>query len=247
MTRELSGKTALVTGSASGIGAACALDLAAGGANIVLADIADLAGLSEQIRAHGVEVEAVSCDVSDEASVIRLCASVKRRFEGLDIAVNSAGILTQSRLLKTSIQEFDRILGVNLRGSFLIARGAVGLMQGRPDARLILIASELAYLGRAEFSTYCASKAGVIGLARSLARELAPDILVNSVAPGPVDTPMLGLQSMTPEVRQQESDNPLGRIGKPTEIAAVVRFLAGPGASFMTGQTVSPNGGAVMF
>ena len=112
--------------------------------------------------------------------------------------------------------------------------------------RVINIASELAHLGRADYSAYCASKAAVIGLTRSWARELAPDILVNAVAPGPVDTPMLNRENMSPEVVAQESDLPLGRIGQPEEIASVIAFLAGPGASYVTGQTFGPNGGAVM-
>ena len=108
------------------------------------------------------------------------------------------------------------------------------------------MSSELAYLGRANFSAYCASKAGVVGLTRALARELAPDITVNSVAPGPIDTPMLGLENMSQEWIDKEIDIPLERIGKPSEIAAIIRFLCGPDAGFFTGQTLSPNGGAVM-
>ena len=110
----------------------------------------------------------------------------------------------------------------------------------------MIIASELAHLGRADYSAYCASKAAVIGLTRSWAREFAPDILVNAVAPGPVDTPMLSRENMSPDVVAQETDLPLGRLGQPYEIASVIAFLAGPGASYVTGQTFGPNGGAVM-
>ena len=119
-------------------------------------------------------------------------------------------------------------------------------MKPAKSGRIIFVSSELAYLGRANFSAYCASKAGVVGLTRALARELAPDITVNSVAPGPIDTPMLGLENMSQEWIDKEIDIPLERIGKPSEIAAIIRFLCGPDAGFFTGQTLSPNGGAVM-
>ena len=113
--------------------------------------------------------------------------------------------------------------------------------------RVINIASELAYLGRENCSLYCASKGGVLSMTRSWAREFAPKILVNTIAPGPTDTPMLGLEQTSPETLAKESMNPLGRLGRPEEIAAAALFLAGPGATFMTGQCVSPNGGAAMF
>jgi 3-oxoacyl-[acyl-carrier protein] reductase len=120
-------------------------------------------------------------------------------------------------------------------------------MAGQGSGRVINIASELAYLGRANCSAYCASKGGIVSMTRAWAREFAPDILVNAIAPGPIDTPLLGPESMSPEMRATEENIPLRRIGRPDEIAGVAVFLAGPGASFMTGQCVSPNGGAVMF
>jgi 3-oxoacyl-[acyl-carrier protein] reductase len=146
-----------------------------------------------------------------------------------------------------SIDEFDRIVRVNLRGTFLMGREGIATMKRQGgDGRIVNITSELAYLGRAEFSAYCATKAAILGLTRSWAREFAPDILVNSVAPGPVDTPMLGMESMSAQWREKETDIPLGRVGRPEEIASVIAFLAGPEATFITGQTFSPNGGAVM-
>ncbi len=247
MTSDLAGKTALVTGAASGIGAACAIELAAAGAEVVLADISTTEDTLAAIGAAGGNARPVTCDVSDADSVDALFRAIGEDPDQLDIAVNCAGILVERGLLDMSVDEFDRIVSVNLRGTFLIARGAIAMMRTKGAGRMITIASELAYLGRADFAAYCATKAGVIGMTRSLAREFAPDILVNTVAPGPVDTPMLSLESMSPEWREKESDVPLGRVGRPEEIAAVVRFLAGPGASYMTGQTVSPNGGAVMF
>ena len=145
------------------------------------------------------------------------------------------------------MEDFDRLIGVNLRGAFLVGRQALHLMTLQGGGRVINIASELAYLGRANCSVYCASKGGILAMTRSWAREFAPDILVNAIAPGPTDTAMLGPESTSPATLAKEAEIPLGRIGRPEEIAAAAVFLAGPGATFMTGQCVSPNGGAAMF
>jgi 3-oxoacyl-[acyl-carrier protein] reductase len=134
--------------------------------------------------------------------------------------------------------------GVNVRGAILVTREALAHMGN--GARIINIASELAYLGRANASVYCASKAAVLGLTRSWARELAPRILVNAVAPGPTDTALLAFETMTDEQKKVETAHPLGRIGRPEEVAAAVVFLAGPGATFFTGQCLGANGGAMM-
>ena len=174
-------------------------------------------------------------------------AAVLPRLGGLDILVNNAGILIEKPLLETSADDFDRLIGVNLRGVFLVGREAIRVMAGQGGGRVINIASELAYLGRENCSIYCASKGGVLSLTRSWAREFAPHILVNAIAPGPTDTAMLGVGSTSPETLAKEAMNPLGRIARPEEIAAAAVFLAGPGATFMTGQCVSPNGGAAMF
>jgi 3-oxoacyl-[acyl-carrier protein] reductase len=131
---------------------------------------------------------------------------------------------------------------------FLVGREAIRLMtRQQTGGRVINVASELAYLGRAQASVYCALKGGVLSMTRAWAREFAPAILVNTLAPGPTETPMLTGGSTSPETLAEESENPLGRIGRPEEIAAAAVFLAGPGATFMTGQCLSPNGGAAMF
>ena len=254
MTAEMHDKTVLVTGAASGIGAACAIEFSAKGANVILADRSDMSSVLEVIASQGNTAFSVNCDVSDENSVLHLFEQIATTGNSLDVAVNAAGILTEKKLIDMSLAEFDTIVSVNLRGTFLIGRSAITTMLANTDltdnqhtGRMINIASELAYLGRADFSAYCATKAGVIGLTRSWAREYAPGILVNAIAPGPIDTPMLALENMSPEWREKENDVPLGRVGRPEEIASVALFLAGSGASYMTGQTISPNGGAVMF
>jgi len=246
MTAELIGKIALVTGAAQGIGAAAAKSLAEAGARVILSDRRDTNVTQKTIETAGGAARAEATDVGDPLSVDKLFQSILENEGNLDFVVNAAGILSEGTIINMPVSEFDRIISVNLRGSFLIAQGAAKMMAPAKSGRIILISSELAYLGRAEFSAYCASKAGVVGMTRALARELAPDVQVNSVAPGPVDTPMLALENMSQEWIDREIDNPLERVGKPREIAALVRFLCGPDAGFFTGQTLSPNGGAVM-
>jgi len=236
---ELAGKTALVTGAAQGIGAATVAALAEAGARVISCDIQILENAPPSGRG-------IQCDIADVEEAGRLFRSIASTEGQLDYVVNAAGILSESPIGTQDIAGFDRIIGVNLRGSYLMAQGAAQMMQAAGKGHIILISSELAYLGRADYSAYCASKAGVVGLTRALARELAPDIQVNSVAPGPVDTPMLALENMSQEWIEKECDVPLGRIGTPQEIAALIRFLCGPHAGFFTGQTLSPNGGAVM-
>ena len=239
MNGLLEGRLAVVTGAASGIGAATVQELAAQGARV--------AGIDRRSCTVPEGGRALTADVSSEAEVLAAFSALDAAGEVPDILVNCAGIIIERPLTRMTLEEFERIMSVNLRGCFLVGREAIIRMRdaGR-GGRVINIASELAHLGRADYSAYCASKAAVIGLTRSWAREFAPDILVNAVAPGPVDTPMLSREHMSPDVLAQESALPLGRIGQPREIASVIAFLAGPGASYVTGQTFGPNGGAVM-
>lgn len=251
MSGALAGRTALVTGGASGIGRAIALALAAEGATVAIADKAPpekTAEVADQIgRAGGSGFPLPRTDISDEEQVLAMFAAALPRLRRLDILVNNAGILIAKPLLETTAADFDRLIGVNLRGVFLVGREAIRSMVESGGGRVINVASELAYLGRERCSVYCASKGGVLSMTRSWAREFAPGILVNALAPGPTDTAMLGAESTSPETLAKESQNPLGRIARPEEIAAAAVFLAGPGAGFMTGQCISPNGGAAMF
>ncbi|MDP9173818.1 MAG: SDR family oxidoreductase [Planctomycetota bacterium] len=247
--QPLGGKVALVTGGAAGIGRAIAVGLAADGAEVIVFDRSESAQSVAEIIGNGHKARAVTGNVAIEPDVLELFRGIQRQERRLDIAVNCAGIQLIRPLLETTAEDFDHVISVNLKGTFLVGREAARMMQEQPPgARIINIASELAYLGRAKYSVYCASKGGILSLTRAWARELAPHILVNAVAPGPTDTAMVSLECMTPsEIEQEIQGVPLGRIAKPAEIASAVCFLAGSGASFMTGQCISPNGGAVMF
>ena len=239
----------LITGAYRGIGAACALAFAGAGARLVLADIREPAETADAARAAGAaDVLAVACDVSQQTSVAALGESVDAALGGLDILVHCAGVIHEAPLLETPVADFDRVIAINLRGSFLIGQMAIGRMAGTADdpARAVLIASDMAYYGRETFSPYVASKHGVLGLVRSWAKEFAPRILVNAICPGPIDTEMLGAANMSAEWRARELAIPLARFGQPQEIAALALFLGGDGGRYFTGQGLGPNGGSIM-
>jgi len=249
MSGVLAGQRAMVTGGASGIGRATAIALAAEGAEIAIVDLAlpaKSAATVAAIEQAGGRAFALRAEVADEVQVLALFAEALPRLGGLDILVNCAGILFEKPLLDTTVAEFDRLIAVNLRGTFLVGREALRVMARQRRGRVINIASELAYLGCERMSVYCASKGAVLSLTRSWAREFAPDILVNTIAPGPTDTPMLTTDYMEAATVVGSGNVPLGRIGRPEEIAAAAVFLASPANSYMTGQCISPNGGAVM-
>jgi 3-oxoacyl-[acyl-carrier protein] reductase len=250
LNATLAGKSAIVTGAASGIGRAIAVALSQEGCSLCLVDRAPLDRITavvDAIAAAGGSALAAQADVADEGQVISAVANAASQLGNIDIVVNNAGILIEKPLLETTAADFDAVIAVNLKGSFLVGREALRHMVKQRSGRVINIASELAYLGRANTSIYCASKGGIISMTRSWAREFAPDILVNAIAPGPTDTAMLEADSTPPETLAKETDIPLGRIAQPEEIAGAAVFLAGPGATFITGQCISPNGGAVMF
>ena len=234
MVTSVSGKRVLITGAAKGIGRATATMFAAAGAKVVGFDL----------ETSDSPLRILRCDLTREADIVSAVATAAAELGGIDVLVNNAGIMQESPIEAVTAEHIDRHFAVNVRGAILVTREAMPYF--KDDSRIINVASELAYLGRANASVYCATKAAILGLTRSWARELAPRILVNAVAPGPTDTTLLAFDSLTAEQKALETAHPLGRIGRPEEIAATVLFLAGPGATFFTGQCLGANGGAAM-
>ncbi|WP_455385903.1 SDR family NAD(P)-dependent oxidoreductase [Acidihalobacter prosperus] len=246
---DLSGRTALVTGAATGIGRATALALGEAGANLVANHLGrpeDAAELVHELERAGGRALAIEADVSDAAQVARLIGEAEAHFGAVDVLVNNAGILLEKPFLDMSEEDWDRVLNTDLKSVFLCCRAALPGMLKRGRGCIVNVASELGYLGRAGYAAYTTAKGGVITLTRSLAREFAPTVRVNAVAPGPVATDMLDTSVMSPEMIRKEADIPLGRVGRPEEIAGTVVFLASEQASFYCGQILSPNGGALM-
>jgi len=239
MPDDFAGQTILITGAASGIGQATATMLRDQGARLVLLDCAPIEPIGTDL--------CYPVDITDEAAVTAAIADAASQCHGIDGLVAAAGIFREAPLTETSASDFQHVLGVNLLGTFLVVRETVRAMRAFGNSgRIVTFSSELAALGREGHAAYCASKAGIGAMTRCWARELGPDILVNAVAPGPTDTPMLNFEALAPRWQAAETANPLRRIGQPDEIARVVCFLLGQGGSFITGQTIGVNGGAVM-
>lgn len=242
----LQNKTALVTGAATGIGRATALRLAQAGASVWVNHLgqADAAGaLVREIALAGGDAQAIDADVSDAAAVQRMADAVG----AVDVLVNNAGIIREKAFLDTTEADWDRMLAVDLKAVFLVCRAFIPGMLSKGQGAIVNIASDLGLLGRERYAPYCAAKAGVIGLTKSLAREFAPQqIRVNAVAPGPVATAMVSLDHMSAEWVEKELAIPQHRLAAPEEIADTVLFLASNRSRFYTGQVLGPNGGSVM-
>lgn len=249
MTIDLTGKTALITGAATGIGRATALAFARAGANVVMNHLAqpDLAqAVVEESKTQGIQALAIDADVSRRDDVRAMVDEAESTFGGIDILLNNAGISQVKPFLELTDADWDRVLDTNLRSVFLCCQTVLPGMLERGEGVIINMASELGYLGRARFAHYTASKGGVITLTRSLAREFAPQIRVNAIAPGPVITPMLEAEISNEDELAAEMDIPAGRLGQPEDIAGSAVFLASEHARFYCGDVISPNGGALM-
>jgi len=248
MGRSLDGKVAIVTGAGRGIGKACALILAEDGASVALSgrDQARLEAMVVTVEALGVGALAVSGDVSRLQDVERLVAETRERFGRIDVLVNNAGITRDALLIRMKDEDWDEVLAVNLKGAFYTSRACARVMMRQRSGRIINIASVAGLMGNAGQVNYSAAKAGLLGLTKAAARELAHwGILVNAVAPGLIDTDIL--TSLPAEARDALlSQIPLKRVGTSREVAEVVRFLASDGAGYITGQVIQVNGGLYM-
>lgn len=246
----LAGRTALVTGAASGIGAAIAEAYAAAGASLCLADrtVGDrLDRVIERCSMFGVQVVGVQADVSLEDDVARMFSTAETALGPIDVLVNNAGILTECRVADMTTTMFDEMIAIDLRSVFLCSRAALPAMTEHGFGRIINMASQLGQKGGQGLAHYSAAKAGVIGFTRALAREVgAEGITVNCIAPGPIETPLGGNLSdeWTETLR---AGLPLKRFGQPVEVAPTAVLLASdPGGNLYTGQTLGPNSGDVM-
>lgn len=242
----LANRIALVSGASRGIGAAIAKKLAADGAFVAVnynGSKERAEGVVADIKAAGGDAAAYACDVSDFEACGALVAEIIKTYGHLDILVNNAGITRDGLLMKMSEADFDAVLATNLKGAFNTIRHASRQFLKQRSGRIINISSVSGLLGNAGQANYAASKAGVIGLTKSVARELASrQITVNAVAPGFVGTEMI--EAMTDSAKEAMTGMiPFGRIGEPDEIAEVVAFLASDAARYITGQVIAVDGG----
>ncbi len=248
-TFSLAGRKALITGGSRGIGAGIVELFAAAGAEVAFCHYRDGAtakALVETLASQGQKAHETDCDVASESDVAAMAAWAERRLGQVDIVVNNAGIGGDTPMVNMSIEEWDRMIAVHLRGTFLVTRAFFGKMCERSFGRIINISSQLAYKGSPGLVHYSAAKAGILGFTRALAYEGAPHkVTVNSVAPGPVDTDLT--RGLSDEFRKMKlAQLPLGRFGHVNEIAPTLLLLASEAGSYYTGQTLSPNGGDVM-
>lgn len=247
-TGLLKDKVAVVTGASRGIGRAIALQLAASGARVVLSarSQAALDDLAAEIAAAGGEALAVPTDIARTAEVETLFEMAMERFGQVDILVNNAGITRDTLLVRMKDADWDAVLETNLKGPFLCSRAAAKIMTKQRSGRIINISSVVGEMGNAGQANYCASKAGLIGLTKSMARELARrHVTVNAVTPGFIVTDMT--EVLSDKVKEELLGQiPLGRFGEADDIAATVVFLASDQAAYITGQVLGVNGGMYM-
>jgi 3-oxoacyl-[acyl-carrier protein] reductase len=248
LASPLADRVALVTGASQGIGRAIALELAAQGATVALAarGADKLAQVTDEIRAAGGQAEAFALDIADEVSIKSTAKAVLARFSKIDILVNNAGITRDGLMLRMKRADWDSVLTTNLTGSFLLTQVVAAAMLRARYGRIINITSVVGQTGQAGQANYSASKAGLIGLTRSLARELASrNITVNAVAPGYIETPMTAVLNDEQRAAMMK-DIPLGRAGTDADIAHAVAFLAGEKSGYITGHVLNVNGGIFM-
>lgn len=251
---NLTGKTALITGAAQGIGLAIAKRFTADGAAVVMADSNAAAGEREatSLREAGRNVRFVACDVTSHDDLSALLATVSASFGKLDVLVNNAAIIDTAGFLDLAVETFDQVLDVNLRSYFVLGQAVARQMvadvkAGQPPGTIINMSSVNDHFALPDHVAYTVAKGGVRQLTRAMAVALAPHgIRVNAIGPGSILTPMLG-NIITDDAARRKilSRTPLGRIGAPEEVAAIAAFLAGPDASYITGETIYCDGGRI--
>ncbi|NBA93576.1 SDR family NAD(P)-dependent oxidoreductase [Pseudomonas sp. R5(2019)] len=245
---KLTGKKALVTGGARGIGQAIALEFAKAGADVAILDLraADAEATAEQISALGVKGFAVAADVGEEQQVQEAIEKVIVEFGQIDILVNNAGIESASFVVDMPTAMWDKMMLINLRSVFLCSRAVLPAMLERQNGRIINVASQLAHKGAKELAHYAAAKAGVIGFTRSLAYEVGDKgITVNAICPGPTNTELF--RSLPATFREAKiAELPIGRVAEVSEIAPCAVLLASDEGSYFLGATINPNGGDYM-
>jgi 3-oxoacyl-[acyl-carrier protein] reductase len=243
------GRVAIVTGGGRGIGRAVAVRLAEAGANLAISyrqDDAAAGDTAQRVREAGVECELFKGDVSSPESVEAMFKGVGDAFGRVDILVNNAGITRDNLMMRMKEEEFDEVLRTNLKGTYLCTRAALRPMIRARWGRIVNVSSVVGLVGNAGQANYAASKAGIIGFTKSVAREVAQrGVTANAVAPGYVETELTGglPENVKDQIRGQV---PMGRFGEPEEVAEVVAFLAGEAAGYLTGQTIAVDGGMTM-
>jgi 3-oxoacyl-[acyl-carrier protein] reductase len=245
---RLEGKNALITGAAQGIGKSVALGMAREGANLGISDVnLDLAEkTAKEVQALGVKSVAIQLDVSDQDSVTRAIRTFADEFSSLDVLVNNAGITKDTVLLRMKEADWDAVININLKGSFLCMKEAVKVMAKQRYGKIISISSVVAFMGNPGQANYSSSKAGLIGLTKTVAREYAArGIRVNAVAPGFIQTAMT--DALSDSVRDEmKKAIPLNEFGSPEDVSSAVTFLASEEADYITGQVIHVNGGMYM-
>lgn len=244
----LTGKVAMVTGAAQGIGKAVALLLARNGADIIVADInlEKAEETAKEIQVLGRKALAVKVDVGSFDDVIRVVQTVLEEFSQIDILVNNAGINRDKLILRMTEEDWDAVLTINLKGTFNCTKAVVRHMSKQRSGKIVNIASVVGEMGNAGQANYAASKAGVIGFTKTVAREFAQrGINVNAIAPGYIETPMTDVlaEKVKEELRRMI---PMERLGKPEDVAEAVLFLVSEASSYITGQVLNVNGGIYM-